>query len=166
MTDVVDAATRSRMMSGIRGANTKPELLVRSGLHRLGIRYSLENKALPGNPDLVLSRHRTVLFVNGCFWHAHKCKDFKLPSTNREFWSEKLTGNVERDIRQVATLQSLGWKVVVIWECATKVKASGSIIPACRIAHDWLTNYDDPYLEIFRDEQNGVSKRQSTSRAL
>ncbi len=105
-------------MSGIRGKNTKPELLIRSELHKAGFRYRLHRKDLPGRPDLVFSRHRAVLFVHGCFWHQHDCHLFKWPSTRPEFWREKIEGNLERDRKQYAELQNAGWRIATIWECA------------------------------------------------
>lgn len=117
MTDVVDAATRSRMMAGIRGKNTRPELFLRKTLHAMGFRYRLGGKGLPGKPDIVFPKLRVVIFVHGCFWHMHECKYFKLPATNSQFWREKLEGNVRRDRRVVDELQSKGWTVLTVWEC-------------------------------------------------
>lgn len=118
MTDVVDTATRSRMMSGIRGKNTKPELVVRSYLHRQGFRFRLHARNLPGVPDIVLPKYETVIFVHGCFWHQHtKCKFAATPKTNAEFWRLKLAANVARDAKVLALLKAEGWHVVVIWEC-------------------------------------------------
>jgi DNA mismatch endonuclease, patch repair protein len=117
LADVVDKATRSRMMSGIRGKDTKPEIIVRKALHKAGYRFRLHRKDLPGNPDIVLPKYRTVIFVHGCFWHGHMCKNFKWPKTRPEFWREKIEGNIERDKRDIAALEALGWNVKVIWEC-------------------------------------------------
>lgn len=117
MTDVVDAATRSRMMKGIGPANTRPELTVRKALHKAGFRFRLHCKDLPGKPDLVLPRYRSVIFVHGCFWHMHDCRYFKLPSTRRDFWTQKLGGNRERDERKQRLLEEAGWHVLVVWEC-------------------------------------------------
>ena len=118
MADVVDKATRSRMMAGIKGKNTKPELIVRSFLHRAGFRYRLHDSRFPGKPDLVLKRYRTVVFVHGCFWHQHaNCSKASMPSSNSKFWKSKLLGNVERDARNRRTLVRAGWKVHVVWEC-------------------------------------------------
>ena len=107
MTDVVNAATRSRMMAGIQWKNTKPEIAVRRALHRMGLRFRLDGSALPGRPDLVLSRHRTVVFVHGCFWHAHACDAFHLPASNVPFWKGKLQSNVIRDLKRVDELCAL-----------------------------------------------------------
>lgn len=118
MSDIVDAATRSRMMSGIRGRDTKPELVVRRFLHRQGFRFRLHDKRLPGRPDVVLPKHRTVIEVRGCFWHSHRgCRYAAKPKTNAPFWEAKLRGNVERDARNTAALEAAGWRVLVIWEC-------------------------------------------------
>ncbi len=111
MVDVVDQATRSRMMSGIRGRNTKPEKLVRSLLHRRGFRFRICVKDLPGKPDVVLPRYRCVIFVNGCFWHGHNCGLFKLPGTRTEFWKRKLEKNQENDQKPIAELIEKGWRV-------------------------------------------------------
>ena len=117
MTDIVDAATRSRMMSGIQGSNTRPELFLRKALHAMGFRYRLGGGGLPGKPDIIFPKRRVVIFVHGCFWHMHKCKYFKWPATNPQFWREKLDGNVQRDRRVAVELRSRGWTVVTVWEC-------------------------------------------------
>ena len=121
MPDVVDSQTRSRMMARIRSKNTKPEMAVRRYLHRLGFRYRLHDKRLPGRPDLVFPRYRTVLFVHGCFWHQHAgCHLASTPGTNAEFWQHKLSGNQMRDARQTESLEAAGWRVLVIWECQVR----------------------------------------------
>ena len=112
-------------MSGIRGKDTKPEIVVRRLLHRLGYRFRLHCKDLPGRPDIVLPKWRTVIFVNGCYWHGHKdCHLFRLPKTRTEFWSKKIEGNQARDQRNYIVLEAAGWKVLVIWECAVSKKKS------------------------------------------
>jgi DNA mismatch endonuclease (patch repair protein) len=108
------------MMAGIRGANTKPEMLIRRGLHALGFRFRLHRSKLAGKPDLVLPRYRAVIFVHGCFWHRHDCQLFKWPKTRHEFWREKIEGNSERDIRAEAELKASGWRVLKVWECALR----------------------------------------------
>lgn len=108
------------MMSGIRGKNTQPELLVRKGLHALGFRFRLHAPNVPGKPDLVLARYRAAIFVHGCFWHGHDCHLFRLPSTNAEFWAAKIGRNRGRDIEVLEHLATTGWRVLVIWECALK----------------------------------------------
>ena len=118
MVDVVDPATRSRMMSGIRGKDTKPELLVRKYLHARGLRFRLHVKDLPGKPDVVFPKYRAVVFVHGCFWHHHAgCKYATMPSSRADFWANKLSDNVARDQYQFAALEGLGWRVLVVWEC-------------------------------------------------
>lgn len=118
MADIVDAATRSRMMSGIRGKNTAPEMAVRRFLHALGIRYRLHVNNLPGKPDIVLPKYRTVIFVHGCFWHQHPgCRNAVIPKSNVSFWEDKLRSNTARDARHQAALADAGWRAIVIWEC-------------------------------------------------
>jgi DNA mismatch endonuclease (patch repair protein) len=115
--DVVDRATRSRMMSGIRGKDTKPERIVRSHLHRAGLRFRLQAK-LPGKPDLVLPKYKTAVFVHGCFWHRHEeCRYATMPTSNIAFWQKKFEANVQRDIRVRQELKVLGWHVEVAWSC-------------------------------------------------
>lgn len=122
MVDVVDKATRSRMMSGIQGKNTRPELLVRKYLHGRGLRFKLHAKELPGKPDLVFPKYKTVVFVHGCFWHRHSgCKHATTPNNRKHFWTNKLSENVERDAYQIAALGGLGWRVFVVWECELRV---------------------------------------------
>ena len=109
-------------MSHIRSKNSKPEELVRKYLFSKGFRYRKNVKTLPGCPDIVLPRYKTVIFVNGCFWHKHNCPRFVWPSTNEEYWRPKIMGNVERDKRNLAELQQLGWTVLTVWECELKKK--------------------------------------------
>jgi DNA mismatch endonuclease (patch repair protein) len=109
------------MMSGIRGKNTSPELLVRKALHAQGFRFRIHADHLPGKPDLVLPKYRTVIFVHGCFWHGHDCRYFKVPQTRPEFWLEKIGKNRRRDETQVAELISQGWRVLIVWECAVRL---------------------------------------------
>src|SRR5687768_4664916 len=120
MSDVVDKATRSRMMSGIGPVNTRSEVMVRSLLHRRGFRFRLHATHLPGRPDIVLPKHRVVVLMHGCFWHMHGCHLFKWPKSNVEFWRAKLHGNSERDGRTTSQLRELGWRVLIIWECALR----------------------------------------------
>ncbi len=121
MVDVHSAAQRSFNMSRIRSQDSKPEMIVRSLVHQLGFRFRLHRRDLPGTPDLVLPRHRLVIFVHGCFWHRHRCRYGRVRSATRsEFWEQKLQGNVRRDRRNQAALKAAGWKVVVIWECWTR----------------------------------------------
>lgn len=120
MTDVVDRKTRSRMMAAITGRNTAPERIVRSFLHRAGLRFRLHRRDLPGRPDLILPRYRTAVFVHGCFWHRHTgCRFATTPASNKEFWARKFEENVRRDRRTIRTLRRAGWRVIVVWECRT-----------------------------------------------
>jgi DNA mismatch endonuclease, patch repair protein len=120
MADVHDAQTRQANMSAIRGKNTRPEIVVRKLIFAKGLRYRLHVKSLPGVPDIVLSKHRVAIMVNGCFWHGHGCYLFKLPGTRTEFWAKKIQGNIDRDRRDIASLNAAGWRVLCIWECAIK----------------------------------------------
>ncbi|MBL8199775.1 MAG: DNA mismatch endonuclease Vsr [Chromatiales bacterium] len=138
MTDIVDRTTRSRMMAGIRGKDTRPELVIRKGLHKAGFRYRLHDKSLPGRPDLVLPRYKALIFINGCFWHGHKCAIFKWPSTRTAFWRDKIRGNAERDSRNRRLCTSAGWRVLTIWECS--LKGPGRLGPASAViaTSTWL----------------------------
>ena len=121
MVDIVDAATRSRMMAAIGRKDTTPELQVRRYLHRLGLRFRLHDSRLPGSPDLVLPRHRAVVFVHGCFWHRHAdCRFAYVPKSRWDFWRQKFESNQARDRRVVAALRQSGWRVFVVWECETR----------------------------------------------
>jgi DNA mismatch endonuclease (patch repair protein) len=118
MADFLTPEERSRRMASIRSANTAPELALRRELHRLGLRFTLNNKKLAGKPDLVLPRHRTVVFVHGCFWHRHEgCSIATTPKSNTPYWQEKFDRNVSRDDRVTTELEALGWRVLVAWEC-------------------------------------------------
>ncbi|NJC88149.1 MAG: DNA mismatch endonuclease Vsr [Desulfuromonas sp.] len=121
MADVFTQAKRSWVMSRIAGKHTKPEKIVRKLLHSAGFRFRLHNRTLPGKPDIVLKKYKTVIFVNGCFWHQHSgCSRATAPSSNAEYWKNKLLNNVDRFEMQKYKLESLGWRVVVVWECETK----------------------------------------------
>ena len=121
MTDVFSKEKRSWIMSRVKGRNTKPEILVRSFVHRLGFRFRLHRRDLPGNPDIVLPRHGKVIFVHGCFWHGHKrCRRSKRPTTNKGFWNKKLDENIERDKRFQRKLRRMSWKVLIVWQCETR----------------------------------------------
>jgi DNA mismatch endonuclease, patch repair protein len=122
MADTISKEKRSYVMSRIKGKNTKPEMLVRSSLHAKGFRFRLHKKDLPGKPDIVLPKYKTAIFVHGCFWHHHDtgCRDGHLPKSNVAFWEQKIRRNVERDKRNLQSLQTLGWHSIVIWECELK----------------------------------------------
>ena len=145
MADVVDKATRSRMMSGIRGRNTKPEKIVRSLLHRQGFRFRLHAKELNGTPDLVLPRYQAAIFVHGCFWHGHECPLFKWPETRAEFWKNKISKNRANDKRALTALMADGWRVCVVWECALRKNCEDLDVLIGRIT-EWLRG-STPYFE-------------------
>lgn len=121
MADVHSKETRSFNMSQIKGKNTKPEIIVRKHLFAEGFRYRLHDKSLPGNPDIILKKFKAVVFVNGCFWHGHhSCKYFKIPKTRTEWWTEKINKNIDNDTIAMTRLKSLGWNVIIVWECDLK----------------------------------------------
>lgn len=123
MTDIFTKAKRSKIMSSISSKNTKPEVILRKALFGKGYRYRINYAKLPGKPDIVLPQYKTVIFVNGCFWHAHiQCKDAHLPKTNIEFWKNKINLNVERDNKNIKQLKELGWNIIIVWECEIKKK--------------------------------------------
>ncbi|KZS49945.1 very short patch repair endonuclease [Rhizobium anhuiense] len=121
MTDIVDKQTRSRMMSGIRGKDTQPEMALRRALHVRGFRFRLHSKNVPGRPDLIFQKYRAVIFVHGCFWHRHTdCRYSTMPATRPEFWQAKFETNMARDSTVRATLIEAGWRVATVWECALR----------------------------------------------
>jgi len=120
MTDTHTTEQRSRNMARVKNKNTAPEILVRSLLHRMGYRFRLHRRDLPGSPDIVLPRYKKVIFVHGCFWHGHNCPRGKRPATNREFWDAKLDRNIERDRIARKSLEELGWQSLIVWQCQTK----------------------------------------------
>jgi DNA mismatch endonuclease (patch repair protein) len=120
LADIVDRATRSRMMAGIRGKDTRPEMIVRRALHARGFRYTLHNRKLPGRPDLCFPKYRAVIFVHGCFWHGHGCDYFRWPQTRTTFWESKIKGNIIREAHAISKLKEEGWRVCVVWECLTR----------------------------------------------
>jgi DNA mismatch endonuclease, patch repair protein len=138
MADIVSREVRSRMMSGIKGKNTKPELLIRKGLHRLGFRFRLHDKSLPGKPDIVLPRHRAVVFVHGCFWHGHDCHLFKWPATRMRFWQSKILRNKQLDLMAETSLLAAGWRCAVVWECALKGRHKLSLPLVIERCADWI----------------------------
>jgi DNA mismatch endonuclease, patch repair protein len=123
MPDIYDSEKRSEIMSRISGKETKPEIIVRKFLFSNGFRYRKNDKKLPGKPDIVLSKYKTVIFIHGCFWHGHSCKSGRLPETRKQFWEEKIGTNKERDQRNRAILTEAGWKVLIVWQCDLKNKA-------------------------------------------
>jgi DNA mismatch endonuclease, patch repair protein len=117
MADIVSKETRSAMMSQIKNTNTRIEMVVRNFLFHKGFRYRINAATLPGKPDIVIKKYNSVIFINGCYWHGHNCKDGHLPKSNIDFWGKKIGKNIERDQRNYVLLRDMGWKVIVIWEC-------------------------------------------------
>jgi DNA mismatch endonuclease, patch repair protein len=144
LADVHDKKTRSRNMSAIRAKDTRPELVLRKALHARGYRYRLYSLDLTGKPDLVLARWRAVIFVNGCFWHGHGCPAFVWPKSRAEFWQTKISGNMARDAASITALQSLGWRVAVVWECALKRRSLPQVIDSLAA---WMSS-DGAYLSV------------------
>lgn len=136
MTDIVDPATRSRMMSGIRGKNTHPELTLRASLHAEGFRFRLHDKRLPGRPDIVLPKWKVAIQVHGCFWHRHEgCRFATIPSTRKEFWQSKFAENIVRDQRNLELLQNAGWRTAIVWECWLRKKNTNALVESLT---DWI----------------------------
>lgn len=147
MPDIVDSATRSRMMRGIQGKNTKPEVRLRKALFARGFRYRLHAKELPGKPDILLPRYRAAILVHGCFWHGHDCHLFRLPGTRTGFWSEKINRNRRRDAIVRECLLEQGWRVLTVWECAMKGRNRLPFDKLVSRISAWLDS-DSCYLEI------------------
>lgn len=147
MADIVPPDIRSQMMAGIRGADTKPEMILRRGLHRAGFRFRLHDRTLPGKPDMVFPRRRAALFAHGCFWHGHDCHLFRWPQSRMDFWRAKIERNRVVDARAQAALAEEGWRRGVVWECALKGRTrlpAGEVITRCA---EWLEG-DAPSLEV------------------
>lgn len=137
MADVVSPAKRSQMMSGIKGKNSLPEMLVRKALFAMGHRFRLHRRDLPGTPDIAMPGCKIAIFVHGCFWHAHQgCKYAKTPSTRTEFWTAKLQANVERDRRVIDRLVEMDWRVLNVWECSTRDPGAAACLPEA--LRDWI----------------------------
>jgi DNA mismatch endonuclease (patch repair protein) len=145
--DVVSPATRSRMMAGIRGKNTRPEMLIRQGLHRLGYRFRLHAAELPGKPDLILPKYRAVIFVQGCFWHGHDCHLFKWPKTRSEWWQDKIRRTRKRDEDIRILISKLGWRQALVWECSLKGRTRRNIEEILASLSHWLNSQEEE-LEI------------------
>ncbi len=138
MADIVSPDVRSRMMSGIRGKNTRPELAIRKGLHARGFRYRLHDSRLPGKPDIAFPKYRAVIMIHGCFWHGHDCHLFKWPSSRTDFWKKKIARNQEKDRENDENLEKAGWRILTIWECALKGKTRLDPALVMDIASGWL----------------------------
>jgi DNA mismatch endonuclease (patch repair protein) len=147
MADVHDPATRSRNMAAIRSRDTKPERLLRSALHKRGVRYRLHSKKVPGRPDILMPGRRIAIFVHGCFFHGHQCETFRWPKTRKDFWESKITGNVERDRRNENQLHAEGWRVAIVWSCALAGRGKIGIDPVADRLVDWMKS-EDRRLEI------------------
>lgn len=148
MADIVDPVTRSRMMSNIKGRDTKPEVIIRKELFRFGFRYRLHDKNIIGTPDLVLKKHRAVIFVNGCFWHGHGCSIAKMPSSNNQFWFDKIMKNKERDKRNADLLLDQNWRVLSVWECSIRGKEKLGIERTIDIISNWLVDHSNSKLTL------------------
>ena len=136
--NTVNTKTRSRLMSGVRQKNTRPEMLLRSALHRAGLRYRLHAKGLPGTPDLVFPRFGAVVFVHGCYWHSHGCYKSTVPKSNRDFWEKKFRANRARDERKCNELLEHGWRVLVVWECSLLGKHALRLDDLVGEVNSWL----------------------------
>lgn len=138
MADRHSSEIRRKNMAAVKGKNTKPELMVRRGLHGRGFRYSLHRKNLPGKPDLTLPKYDAVIFVNGCFWHGHDCRAFSWPKTRQAFWREKISRTIERDNENNKLLIEQGWRVATIWECTLKGPNKFGIEKVTQGLSEWL----------------------------
>lgn len=138
--DFVTPEIRSRMMAGIKGTNTKPELAIRSALHARGFRFRLHCRDMPGTPDIVFPKYRAVVFVHGCFWHGHNCHLFKWPKTRSDFWYDKINSNIARDRKQVHALTQSGWRVGILWECAFKGREKLPLEEIAERCSAWLVS--------------------------
>jgi DNA mismatch endonuclease, patch repair protein len=125
-------------MAAIKGKNTRPELRIRQALHRLGFRFRLHSKDLPGKPDMVFPKYKAVVFINGCFWHQHECHLFKWPSTREDFWRTKIGRNADNDARKIALLREDGWRIATVWECALKGRKRLPENDAVQLLAEWL----------------------------
>lgn len=148
MVDVLSPEQRRLNMSRIRGRDTKPEILVRKGLHSRGLRYRLHDRTLPGRPDLVFPKYRTVIFVHGCFWHLHGCSLSKLPETHEEFWRQKLTTNKSRDAEVVTKLMADGWRVLLIWECAIRGREKAPLFRVLDLVEQFVKSGKPDFSQI------------------
>lgn len=147
MVDIVDSTTRSIMMSKIRSKNTKPELLIRSLLHRRGFRFRVHVKDLPGKPDIVLAKYKAVIFINGCFWHGHQgCSLFKLPGTRSDFWEQKIARNQINDNKAIVALLEKNWRIAIIWECSIRGK-NRNPAQVITLIENWLVG-SEVFLEV------------------
>jgi len=149
--DVLTPEQRRLNMSRIRGRDTKPEMILRRGLHALGLRFRLHRKDLPGRPDLVFPRYRAVIQVHGCFWHGHDCPMFKWPATRAEFWKEKIVGNRRRDRASLGALHESGWRVLVVWECALRGPGRRSVRDVLSRCESFVKDRNEALAELGSD---------------
>lgn len=148
--DIVDKETRSRMMAAVKGRNTRYEIAIRKRLFSKGFRYRINVKRLPGRPDIVLSKYKAIIFINGCFWHYHGCNVSRLPKSRTDWWREKLEKNRQRDIKNLKELISTGWRVLIIWECSFRrsgLHKESEFDRICEIASDFIVS-DVKFFEI------------------
>ena len=155
MADTVDSLTRSRIMSKIKGKNTSIEIKIRKALFSKGYRYRIYDKKLPGHPDMAFPKFHAVIFINGCFWHAHDCRRFKIPDTNKEFWVRKFENNKLRDIRTTKDLLEIGWRVLIVWECSLKGKGKKNLDTLIGQIESWLSGSTD-YAEISGNDSASI----------
>ena len=158
-------------MSRIRSSNTKPEMLLRKGLFSCGFRYRKNVKSLPGSPDIVLPKYRTVIFVNGCFWHGHAgCRYYTVPKSNTSFWEKKIRGNIERDRKDIALLEAMSWNVITVWECELKPQSLEEIILRvsdilARNRESWIRNCEERRQRKIRAE-NDLKERKAAEKEI
>ncbi len=152
--DVLSPSQRHLNMSHIKGRDTAPEKIIRKALHHAGFRYRICDRRYPGKPDIVLPRYHTVIFINGCFWHAHQnCRYHHIPKTNQPFWTSKFQRNVERDRKTIDYYKDICWRICVVWECAIRGRnSSGKIDNVTSDIIQWLEEPDSPFLEIRSNE--------------
>ena len=158
-TDVLTPEHRRLVMSRIRGKDTKPEMIMRRGLHGRGLRYRMHVKDLPGKPDMVFPRYRAVVFVHGCFWHGHGCSLFKWPKTRAGFWKTKIERNMERDREALEGLKYGGWNVLVVWECALRGKQKRKLPNVLNSAESFIRGNGKTFAEI--TEHGSIDKKTS-----
>ena len=162
MADVLTSKQRRLNMSRIRSRDTKPEMILRRGLHALGLRFRVCREDLPGSPDLVFSRHRAVVLVHGCFWHGHSCPMFKWPATRPDFWKNKIIGNCDRDQAAVNALREKGWRVLVVWECALRGPGRWTVKDVVDRCEDFVRGPAQTVAEISGDWRTGNSGQAGT----
>ena len=148
MADVLTPEQRRVVMGRIRGKDTKPELLIRRGLHAQGLRYRLHKTDLPGRPDMAFPKCRAVVFIHGCFWHGHECSLFRWPKTRATFWADKLNRNRQRDQDTLVAMAAAGWRVLVIWECALKGRHRKDLADVLTAAREFVLKGEAPFAEI------------------